>query len=199
MTKNEFLQALKSSLSDLPKDELEERLSFYGEMIDDRTDEGKSEEDAVFEIGSVDEIASQIISDIPLVKIAKERLKPKRRLSGVEITLLVLGSPIWLSLLIAALAVIASLYVTLWSVIVALWSAFVALLCCALGCTASGIFFAANKNPLPGIATVSAGIICAGLSIFAFFGCRALTKGILNLTRKLALLIKHRFIKREVA
>ena len=35
MTKNEFLKQLENALKYLPQDEIEERISFYSEMIDD--------------------------------------------------------------------------------------------------------------------------------------------------------------------
>ncbi len=40
MTKQEFIAELRKGLSGLPKKELEERLTFYSEMIDDRMEEG---------------------------------------------------------------------------------------------------------------------------------------------------------------
>ena len=101
MTKQEFLDSLRARLSGLPRQELEERLAFYGEMIDDRIEEGRTEEEAVLDIGSADEISAQIIKDIPLTKIAKERLKPKRSIKTWEIVLLAVGSPygsLWQSL-----------------------------------------------------------------------------------------------------
>ena len=82
MKKQEFLARLRKSLRGLPKNDVEERLTFYGEMIDDGIEDGLSEEDAVSRIGSVDEIARRTIADIPLAKIAKERIKPKRKLSA---------------------------------------------------------------------------------------------------------------------
>ena len=118
MTKIKFLLELHEKLSGLPQDEVEERLNFYSEMIEDRIEEGLLEEEAVAAVGSVDEIAAQIIADIPLVKIAKEKMKPKRQLKAWEIVLLVLGSPIWFSLIVAAFSVILSLYVLLWAVII---------------------------------------------------------------------------------
>ena len=74
MSKQEFLVQLRKGLSGLPQDDIEERLTFYSEMIDDRMEEGFSEEEAVSQIGSVDEIVSQIIADIPIMKIAKEKI-----------------------------------------------------------------------------------------------------------------------------
>ena len=115
MTKIKFLLTLNEKLSGLPKEDVEERLNFYSEMIEDRMEEGLSEEEAVAAIGSIDEIASQIVDDIPLSKIAKEKIKPKRRLRAWEIVLLAVGSPLWLILALAALIVIISLYTVIWS------------------------------------------------------------------------------------
>lgn len=197
MTKQEFITELRKKLSGLPKQDIDERLNFYGEMIDDRIEEGRTEEEAVLEIGSVDKISAQIIADIPLIKIVKERIKPKRRLKAWEIVLLVLGSPIWLSLAVAAFAVIFSLYAALWSVIVSLWAVFASLTACSVGSIIASIFFAIRGNYLTAIAILSAGIVCAGLSFFILYTCKATTKGILVLTKKLAVWNKNCFIKKE--
>ena len=53
MTKLQFLLALHDKLTGLPRDEVEERLNFYSEMIEDRMEDGLSEEEAVAAIGSV--------------------------------------------------------------------------------------------------------------------------------------------------
>lgn len=199
MNKQEFLAGLRKGLSGLPQDDIEERLTFYSEMIDDRMEEGLSEEEAVGEIGSVDEIVAQVVAETPLAKIAKERIKPKRRLRAWEVILLVLGSPIWLSLAVAAFAVALSLYVVLWSLIISLWAVFGSLIACALGGVASGIGFACGGHLLSGIAMIGAGIICAGLSVFLFYGCKAATKGTLLLTKEFVIWIKNCFIRKEEA
>ena len=199
MNKQEFLSQLRKGLCGLPQADIQERLTFYDEMIADRMEEGLSEDEAVAAIGSVDEIITQTLADIPLAKIAKEKIKSKRRLKAWEIILLVLGSPIWLSLGIAAVAVILSVYVVLWSVIIALWSVFASLVGCSVGGVASSVILAINGNGLTGIAVIGAGFVCAGLSIFMFYGCKAVTKGIIILTKKLAMLIKLCFIEKEEA
>lgn len=195
MCKQEFLAQLRKGLSGLPQRDIEERLSFYSEMIDDRMEEGLSEDEAVLAVGSVEEIVSQIIGDIPLAKLAKERVKGNRRLKSWEIVLLVLGSPLWLSLGIAAFAVIFSVYVSLWSVIIALWAVFVSFVGCFIGGLMAGTVVACTGNVLPGIAVLAAGLLCAGLSIFAFYGCSAVTRGFSLLTRKTAVWIKNCFVK----
>ena len=63
MNKKEFLEQLQKELAGLPQKELEERLAFYDEMIDDQMEEGRSEEDAVSNMGTVQGVAEQIIAD----------------------------------------------------------------------------------------------------------------------------------------
>lgn len=199
MNKAEFLAALNNGLKGLPQADIDEQLTFYGEMIDDRMEEGFSEAEAVSEIGSVEAVISQISADTPLSKPAKEQIKPKRRIKGWEILLLVLGSPIWLSLGIAAAAVLLSVYVSLWSVIISLWAVFASFVACFIGGLTSGIILAFFGKTLSGIALIGAALILAGLSIFTFFGCKAATKGTIILTKKILLSIKKRFIKKEDA
>lgn len=177
MTKLDFLFALRDKLTGLPKEELEERLRFYSEMIEDRMEEGLSEEEAVASIGTVDEITEQLSSDIPAVK-------PSKKLKSWEIILIALGFPIWFSLLIAAFAVVISLYASAWAVVISLWAAFGAVVSCAFGGVVAGIGFILSGHSLPGFATIAASIVCAGCSVFLFYGCKALTKGLVLITKK---------------
>ena len=197
MRKQEFLDALQRRLSGLPRADVDERLAFWSEMIDDRIEEGVGEEEAVRDIGSVEEIAAQIIRETSLARIAKERIKPKRRLRAWEIVLLVLGSPIWFSLAVAAFSVILSLYAVLWALIVSLWAVFVSLAACAIAGVFAGVLFAFRGYELAGIAMVGASVVCAGLAILLFFGSFAATKGSARLTKKIAFGIKKCFVKQE--
>ena len=96
MNKTEFLDGLKSRLSSLPPKEIEERLCFYAEMIEDRIEDGLSEDDAVLSIGTVEDIADEILAQSNSDK--KEMHKGK--IKAWHIVLLIAGSPIWGSLLI---------------------------------------------------------------------------------------------------
>ena len=199
MNKQDFLDKLCKGLSGLPQDDIEERLTFYSEMIDDHMEEGLSEEEAVSAVGSVDKIVTQAVSEIPFAKIAKERILPKRRLSVGEIVLLALGSPIWLSLGIAAVAVILSFYVSMWAVIISLWAVFVSFGACFIGGVIACVVFTTVGNIASGFAILAAGIACAGLSIFMFYGCKAATMGAFLLTKKMTICIKNCFVGKEVA
>lgn len=199
MSKQEFLEHLHKGLFGLPQEDIEERLAFYNEMIDDRIEEGLSEEDAVSAVGSVNEIVAQVVADIPLAKIAKERIKPKRRLSAGEIVLLALGSPIWLSLGFATFVVILSLYISFWAVIISLWAVFASFAGCSIGGVLACVIFNVGGNGASGLAMLATGIVCAGIAIFMFYGCKAITNGTLILTKKIAIWTKNCFIKKEEA
>ena len=108
MNKEDFLRELRTALQGLPQEEIEARVSFYSEMIDDRIEEGLSEDEAVAQIGAVENIRAQIIAETPLGKLVREKVRPNRQLRIWEIVLLVLGAPVWIPLLISVAAILFS-------------------------------------------------------------------------------------------
>ena len=199
MNKLNFILSLQEKLSGMPENELEERLNFYCEMIEDRIEEGLSEEEAVAQIGNIDDIADQIIADIPLTKIVKHNVKKQRKLRAWEIVLISVGSPLWLSLLIAAFAVIIAVYASIWAVVVSLWAADFALAVSFLLGIGALVIFSIQNNLLIGLALLGCGIVCAGLSIFLFYGCLKATAGTVWLVKKFVFLIKKCFRRKEEA
>ncbi len=199
MDKKIFLSELRRALSGLPKNDIEERLTFYSEMIDDYMEEGLTEAEAVSRIGAVDDIVLQIIDDTPISKLAKERIKPKRRLNALEIILIILGSPVWLSLLISFFAVVFSLYVSMWAVVISLWSVFVAFAASAFGVLIVGVAFGIIGYGTTCAAMIAACFVCAGLAILSFLCCNTLTKGAALLTKGIVIWSKNRLMKKEAA
>ena len=121
MKKREFLAKLQRAVIAVPGREARDRINFYSEMIDDRMEEGLSEEEAVRAIGSVEEIASQINEEFKTVKVPVAEQRSKK-LKGWEIAVIILGSPLWAPLLIAAVAIVFSIYAVLWSLVIVLWA-----------------------------------------------------------------------------
>lgn len=144
MNKKHFERLLARKLRSLPRQERQASLNYYAEMIQDRIEKGMSEEAAVSQMGDVDEIAAQICCN--------ESETPKKH-AGItfwQILLLILGSPIWLSVLIVLLAVALSGFAVLWCALVSLYAAALALgfikgivqqgvLLLAAGCVALGL------------------------------------------------------------
>lgn len=197
MNKQEFLKELSDGLTGLPHDDINERLNFYAEMIDDHVEDGLSEEEAIAEIGNPEKIAIHIIEEYPISKLVKEKVRPKRSLRTWEIILLILGSPIWASLLIILFALLLVIYIVIWVLVIVLWAVFAVFIVCALACIAAGIYFIFHGEPLPGITVIGAALLLAGLAIFLFFGCKAASKGAVRLIKLIFKGIKSLFIGKE--
>lgn len=99
----------------------------------------------------------------------------------------------WLALTIATLAVIFSLFAAMWAVIAALWASLVALGVCSVGGVVYGVVLIAGGGGTTGFVAISIALICAGLTVFAFFGCLQAKKGALQ-TRKVVDLVKNRIV-----
>lgn len=199
MDKQEFLAELRNALSGLPQDDIEERIAFYSEMIDDRIEEGISEEEAIVGVGKINEIKTQIVADIPFPKLVKEKVKPKRDLHVWEIVLIVLGFPVWFPLLAAAGAIVISLYFVVWALIISLWAIEISLWICDLGGIAAVIVYCVKGNTLPALMMLGTAILIAGLSIFMFYGCVGTSKVILKQTKQAGVAFKSIFIRKENA
>lgn len=199
MNKSDFLNELRGALAGLPQSEIEERLNFYGEMIDDRIEEGCSEEQAVAAAGDINDLATQIVTEVPIGKIVKERLKPKRSLRPLEITLIALGFPFWFPLIVAFGAVLISVYAVILALIISLWAVEISFVACVLGTFASSLLYAFRGDVVTLIAVLGACVFSAGISVFAFYGCLAATKGTFVLGKKVVFGFKKSLIKKESA
>lgn len=199
MNKTEFIFELGKRLEGLPKEDIIEKLSFYGEMIDDRIEDGASEEEAIADLGSPEKVAEEIIADYPLGKIVKEKVRTQRKLKAWEIVLLFVGFPVWLPLLAVAFSVAYTLYAVIWSLVVIAWAVFGTFTGCAVAGVIGGAIIASTSHIVSGAVLLSAGLVCGGLAIFSFFGCTAATKGVAKLTKKIAIGTKRMFIRKGEA
>ena len=199
MNKQEFLLALRGALSTLPEADIRASLDYYAEIIDDRMEEGIPETEAVASLGSVVAAAEQILLDMPLPKLVKARVKPKRKLRAWEIVLIAVGSPVWFPILLALAVVVLAVYIVLWAVAVSLYAADISIGAGFVAGVAGAALMFVMGHPASALALLSAGIVCGGLAIFGFFGCNAAAKGIWRLGKLMWRGIKSCFIRKEGA
>lgn len=197
MNKADFLSALKARLQGLPCEESEQTLIYYNEMIDDHMEMGMTEEEAVAVLGPIDEIVAQILGDTSLFKLLHTKIKPKRALRTFEIVLIVLGSFIWLPLLIAAAAIFASVYVAIWSVAIALYAVDASLAVGAVCGLFGGVAYLFGGMAATGSLAIGGGLCLAGLAILLAFGCQYATKGLIRLGKWLLLGTKALLLGKE--
>ncbi len=197
MRKADFSDALRNGLIGLPQEDIEERVSFYGEMIDDRMEEGLSEEDAVAAIGPVENVVNEIVAETPLTKIVKEKIKPKRQLRAWEIILIVLGFPLWFPLSIVAFVLILVFYIVLWVLVICLWAVETVLWAAALFGLVAAVLYTLRGYVAFGVVLLGAALTLIGLSVFLFAGCTAASVGTAKLAKKIVRGIKRMFVGKE--
>lgn len=125
MNKKEFINELSGLLSGLPEEDINRSTQFYSELIEDGKEDGKTEEEAVAELGDINDIAAQIKANpeaaapndtIP--QNAPAAAAPaKKKMSAAEIVLIIVTFPIW----IGPAASLFGIYVSIWAVIVSLY------------------------------------------------------------------------------
>lgn len=197
MTKQAFLAAVEARLQGVSPSDIQKSLDFYREMIDDRIEEGMSEAEAVAAMGSPEEAARQILSEMPLPKVIKAKADPGRSLHGWEIALLIIGSPVWVPLLLAAFVIFFAVYVVIWSVVIAFFAVDVAFAGCAIAFIPGGII--ASVSAGGGVLVLLLGLACifAALTILWFFVCLGLSKAMVKLSVLIIRGIKSLFIGRS--
>lgn len=196
MNKQQFLAAIGGQLRSLPPSDVQKSLDYYSEMIDDRTEDGMSEEDAIKAMGDPAEIAAQILMELPLSKLVKTRLKPSRTLRAWEIVLLALGSPIWLSLLAAAVVLLLSVYIVLWAVIITVYAVDLSFAVGAVGGIVGCLALPFSGHFTLALLYLGLALLCAGLAILLFFVCQQITRQALRLSKAIIVWVKARFIRK---
>ena len=194
MRKEEFLRELKRQLAGLPKDDINNRIEFYSEMIEDRMDEGLTEEEAVNELGSVESIVNSIAKDTPFVKLIKEKVTPKREIKGWEILLLVLGFPLWLPLVITGIVLAFVAYLMIW--VADFVSLTIEFAFCATSAAGFVAYAAYAINGVNNLVPLGAALMSLGGALMFYWVCVVMTKGTLKISGRILTKIKAAFIRK---
>lgn len=185
MTRNEFLDTLRSRLSSLPAEEAETALRYYEEYLD----EAEDEENAISKLGSPEQIAARILAEydrqdaaqlspVPAPDAADKEQKPseKQKRSPWKtvwlVFLLICASPLLIALGAAALSIVIALLAVLMSVILAVIAPFLAM---SLAFIAVCFVLLGTAGSMVGIFTPGA-VLMIGLALL--FGALGIVCGI---------------------
>lgn len=197
MTKTKFLAALASQLAGLPEADIQRFLDYYSEMIDDRMEETGDEAEAIAALGMPDSIAEQILSEYPLPKLVKQKMKPRRKMAAWEIVLLCVGSPIWLSLLIGAFVIVISLYAVAFSLVVSFFAGSVACGGFTIGALVQAVLLFVGGSWKAGLLYLGMTLTAIGLGFYLWQLALLIAKAVIRLTKLMVLAIKRRLIRKE--
>lgn len=198
MNKEQFLQELTKRLHQLPPEEVERQLAYYEELLADMTEDGMCEEEAVAKLGDPAEIVKSILQDTPLPTLVKTRIRPKNGWTTAGTLVVILGAPLWISLLLAFLLSIFGVTVAIWAVILAFFAvvlslgiAGIAILCKALFLFPTGADYA--------LFSVGAGLLLLGLGCLVFLAAEYASIALFRGGKWIYRTIKGLFIAKEAA
>ena len=196
MSRDAFIGELRHRMAGLPQQTVERTVEYYSELIADSVEDGMSEEEAVARLGSLEEIVANVVKDTPLSQIVQTRVQEKKAkgVSGWVILLLVLGAPVWLPLLIAALVVLFALFIALWAVVIALWAVVAAVILAALAAMVGGVIELVRMHLAQGLVLLGGGLMCMGLCALAFLLMKLITVGTVKLCKWIWTGIKSLFV-----
>ncbi|WP_028042248.1 DUF1700 domain-containing protein [Candidatus Stoquefichus massiliensis] len=189
MKKNEFMDSLKRKLRNESYEYVCQVVEYYDEIINDLIEDGISEEEAIQSLGNIDDILLNMHGD-DIIEI-KPHSKKSTAFIGV---LLVLGFPLWGSLLAAGVLLLLSAYIVIWCIPIVTS-------CLAFAGTISFIVGIFGAFPLF-VHSIALGITQLGLSaIFGSMGIigviltHVVSKRIFNYSKQLTGYIKEVSIK----
>lgn len=193
MNKQEFLSTLQGRLGWLPRHELDTSLAFYTEAIDDRIEDGASEEDAVAALGSIEEIVARIVEEVP--PIPKTVAQFKTPSTTANILLAVLLSPIWIPLAFGGIVAVLSIYIALWALAASFWI-IVGIFIIMVPISLYGLFYCAAQGFfLSGVAVAGVGFLFGGVGLILTPAASLIGKGLVRLASLFARSIKSLFIR----
>lgn len=201
MTKSDFLDILRERISHLPKGEVAKTVVFYSEMIDDRMEDGMDEESAVEALGTVDSIVEEVCAGIGTEEENTKKetaAQPSKKSATWKLVLLILGSPLWITLIAAAVAIVLAIYITVLSVIWGLAVSFIAVLASLLLAGPAGIvvgaihFFAGSFSAA--LTYAGMGLFLLGFGLFTIRPVTAYTK--LSVKTTVNMLNLKRYLRR---
>ncbi|SCW35359.1 Uncharacterized membrane protein [Ruminococcaceae bacterium YRB3002] len=194
MKTKDFLEAVRQKLKGLPEEDIKKALDFYEEAIRDRMEDGLTEDEAVDAIGTPDEIAEQILMDTPLPKLVKAKAKPERGFRVWEIVLLILGFPLWFSLLLAAGLIVLSLIIVIAALVLTFFIVILALGLGGIVLAVASVFALVAGGGSAALLQVGIAILCMGLAVLLFIPAKALTLWIVELCGRFGKWVKLKVI-----
>ena len=173
--KREYLNQLSSALKPMKRAERKRSIAYFSEVIDDRMEDGSTEEQVVSGMEPVADAASRILAE------AQEHGTMKKQVSIWAIILIVLGFPVWFPLLAAVAILVITLYAVVWILIGTVFIISVSFALCGI-IGALALFGFAVATPFPAIATFGLGLMLAGLGVALFMPAVYLAKAYIAAT-----------------
>ncbi len=195
MNKAVFLKELAFHLNKMKNADKDRFLTYYDEIISDYIENGIPEEDAVNKIGVPIKVAEELLESQDSLKIDM----PSTGSRSLNILLLILGFPLWGSLLLAGILMLISIYIILWCIPFTTGVGCIGFLATSIIGFVGSPFIIAKSLPV-GIVQLGTSIAAVGISILLGIATMKLSEIFIAITKrfntKLIVLFKRRVVVR---
>lgn len=195
MNRQEYLEALRKALSDMPYSEVEKSVMYCSEIIDDKIEDGMTEQQAVDSMDDISSAARQIKLDQSMgTLIAARANSAGKKLSTAAI---IVGAPLWAAFAAIVFAAVITMYAVLWAIDIALWAVFAAFAAVgAFGPLIAAYMFTVDARS--GCVILAGSLVSAGLAIFMFILNKFLSRQLIRFTAFIWRKLKTLFVRKKV-
>ena len=186
------MRQLEARLASLPRSEIDKTKAYFDEMIQDRMEDGSTEEEAVAAMGDPAVVAAGILSDasIPsLVRAKVEKQREKSSHTGLFILIAILGFPLWFPLLMAIFSIVLAFYITIGAILISIYAVLFAFIVSGVACVVFAVPAFVMLGPARGLVVLGTGLILCGIALL-------LARPVVGLSR--ALVRSVAFILRQI-
>ena len=187
MNKKEYLEKLRKALNDISITNVESCVEYYSEMIDDRIEDGMSEEDAVNSMESIESIVEASRLEKPMPVLVKEKVQKSKEEAGKNghgtlwMVLAIIGFPVWFPLLMVLGVILLALYIILVVLVLTFFLVEIAIALAALGCLVLPIAAFATLSLPSAILCIGGFLLLAGLTTLLWKPIVLLAKGTIKI------------------
>ena len=179
MKKAAFLKSLARQLKGIPRSDIRQTLAYYSEAVSDAMDDGLSEEEAVRSLGTAEEIAHSVKEELA----QSGKLPQARKRSGFTVLLLILGFPVWFSLLAAGAGILIGVFACIFALIIAAWALPLSFAAGTLYAAVCALYALIHGNLAVCACFAGAALVCAGLCVLTYILCKSLPRSCVNLIK----------------
>ncbi len=179
MNKEEFLFTLRNKLKGLPAETIESAIDYYSELIDDAMEDGTSENEAVESLGSISDIAYNVIADTPLKKIIETKKQNKPKLNGWKVAFFIITAPLWIPIIFVVGIISLSVLLAIVIGVVAVFALLIGLTLFGIILLVYSIFYYVRVSLVNAVFIAGLSLLCIGAGIVT-----------IDLAKKLFVLIK---------
>ena len=177
MKKKEFLKKLKKGLAPMGGYERQRVLDYYDEMISDRIETGKTEEEAVAELGSPEYVIEKTLIEAGIDPSQKQAFfkEPDGKIKTVWLVVLIAGAPLWFGLACGLFGLAVGLFCAVIGIAAGVISACLGMVFGGFGMFVYG-FYELFQSVGSGLMCISGGLVAFSLGAFLSLGIWVLSK-----------------------